>query len=180
MAKLNATRYALLGMLSLKPGSGYDIKKRMSVSTNHFWSESDGAIYPILKKLLDEDMVTCEVENLESGKPKKIYTLTVDGQAELQDWLSKAPQTTPGRDELLLKLFFGANVDKKHMLEHVDQRHQQAERELEVYRDIENYLTSQPNKVKTIYQLVTLKAGIHHTQATIAWCQEVKEIIDAI
>jgi len=71
MAKPNKTRYAVLGMLSMQPSSGYEIKKMMEQSTDHFWREGDSSIYPILKQLLEEGMLTCEVGNAESDKPKK-------------------------------------------------------------------------------------------------------------
>src|SRR5579872_2642218 len=103
MAKANKTRYALLGFLSMGSSSGYDIKKAMEQSTDHFWREGDGSIYPILKQLLDEGLVTCELANAESGKPKKIYTLTSDGQRELEDWLLEDALLLPQRNELLLK-----------------------------------------------------------------------------
>ncbi|MGH9601902.1 MAG: PadR family transcriptional regulator, partial [Terriglobales bacterium] len=47
----NTTRFALLGLLSLGPQSGYDLKKRMEQSIAHFWSESYGQIYPTLRRL---------------------------------------------------------------------------------------------------------------------------------
>ncbi len=49
MARENKTKYALLGLLNVCPGSGYDIKKLMEQSTSNFWNESYGQIYPILK-----------------------------------------------------------------------------------------------------------------------------------
>ena len=107
MAKATKTRYALLGILTFGPSSGYDIKKSMENSTDHFWREGDGSIYPILKQLLDEGLVTCELANTESDKPKKVYTITSDGQQELEDWLVEDPILLPQRNELMLKVFFG-------------------------------------------------------------------------
>ncbi|TMC59560.1 MAG: PadR family transcriptional regulator [Chloroflexota bacterium] len=39
MAKENKSKYAVLGVLSRCPGSGYDIKKFMEQSTSNFWNE---------------------------------------------------------------------------------------------------------------------------------------------
>ena len=44
----NKTKYAVLGMLSFAPKSGYEISQMIKNSTAFFWSESDGQIYPIL------------------------------------------------------------------------------------------------------------------------------------
>ena len=43
MTKMTSkTPYAILGMLSIEPMSGYDIRQIMRNSTANFWSESDG------------------------------------------------------------------------------------------------------------------------------------------
>ena len=45
------TEEALLGLLSLKPMSGYEIKQMIEGSIGYFWRESFGQIYPTLKRL---------------------------------------------------------------------------------------------------------------------------------
>ena len=105
--KENKSKYAVMGVLNLCPGSGYDIKKFMEASTNNFWSESYGQIYPILKQLVEEGLAASHAEKQE-GKPEKyIYTLTEQGKEELRDWLSESVASAVERNELLLKLFLG-------------------------------------------------------------------------
>ena len=58
MSSRSTSRYALLGMLSIRPMSGYDIKKLIEASISNFWTESYGQIYPILKTLVAEKLVT--------------------------------------------------------------------------------------------------------------------------
>ena len=70
MAKENKTQYAILGILAMSPGSGYDIKKLMNKSTNYFWYEGDSSIYPGLNKLYKEGCVDFEWANETSDKPK--------------------------------------------------------------------------------------------------------------
>ena len=38
------SKYAILGMLSIEPMSGYDIKKEVEKSISNFWTESYGQI----------------------------------------------------------------------------------------------------------------------------------------
>ena len=52
-----AGKFALLGILSLCPGSGYDIKKMVESSIGYFWSESYGRIYPLLEQLMKEGLI---------------------------------------------------------------------------------------------------------------------------
>src|SRR5215470_7305675 len=107
MAKENKSRYALLGMLGIRPGSGYDIKKFMEQSTSNFWNESYGQIYPLLKQLSEEGLATSHAEKQEGKPERKIYTLTEEGKDELVNWLGTTVEETPERIEILLKLFFG-------------------------------------------------------------------------
>jgi len=48
---VNKTRFAVLGLLSIRPMSGYDLKQVIESSTRNFWSESYGQIYPVLREL---------------------------------------------------------------------------------------------------------------------------------
>jgi hypothetical protein len=43
---MSTTPYAILGLLSIEPMSGYDIRANLEESLAHFWSESYGQIYP--------------------------------------------------------------------------------------------------------------------------------------
>jgi PadR family transcriptional regulator AphA len=56
-AKETTTMESLLGVLSLRPMSGYEIRQFMERSTSNFWSESFGQIYPALKRMLAEGLV---------------------------------------------------------------------------------------------------------------------------
>lgn len=119
MTKENKSKYAVMGVLSLCPGSGYDVKKFMEGSTSNFWSESYGQIYPILKQLVEGGLAARHTEKQE-GKPEKyIYTLTEQGKKELREWLSESSAPAPERNELLLKLLFGAHVSIEKNREHI-------------------------------------------------------------
>src|SRR5215472_7142408 len=110
MAKENKSRYALLGILSMCPGSGYDFKKLMEQSTSNFWSESYGQIYPLLKQLEQDGLATHHNEKQE-GKPERyVYALTSQGREALERWLTGPVERGVERNELLLKLFFGQHV----------------------------------------------------------------------
>ena len=54
----SSTDYAILGMLTLRPMSGYDIRATIGESIAYFWTESYGQIYPTLKRLTKEKLLT--------------------------------------------------------------------------------------------------------------------------
>lgn len=170
MAKINKARYAILGMLALQPASGYDIKRKMAASTDHFWKESDGALYPTLKQLSDEGLLTFEVENPESGKPKKIYTITEDGMSEFLDWMEADAELAPARNELLLKIYFGSLADKSISIKHLQGFRYTLEKILARYQHIMQLMEKEENK--DIYHYLTLRKGIITVEALLNWCDE--------
>jgi len=100
----------LLGLLTIEPMSGYDLGQTIRVSIGHFWNESYGQIYPNLKRLAAEGLVTAKAER-QKGKPDRhIYSITPKGRERLAQWLAVAPQPEVPRNELLLKLFFGSRL----------------------------------------------------------------------
>ena len=102
-----SSEYAILGMLSLRPMLGYDIRKTVHESIRYFWSESYGQIYPALKRLESQKLVE-RARGAQKGRAgRQVYALTPAGLRELQEWLTRQPQMQPFRNELLLKLFFG-------------------------------------------------------------------------
>ena len=178
MARTNKTRFAVLGMLSLQPASGYEIKRMMQQSTNNFWREGDSSIYPILKQLLEEEMVSVEIANEDTDKPKKVYSITGDGQAELQDWLSEEPEEFHARNELLLKVFFGWNVDKSIIINHIKKLKQHTIEKQQILQDVaDRYFSGKLSKDK-LYRFLSLKYGMIHVAANLTWCDDVVGLLN--
>ncbi len=177
MAKENKSRYAILGMLTLGPASGYQIKKLMEQSTSNFWSESYGQIYPILKLLTEEGLTTSHTEKQEGKPERNIYTLTRQGKEELVNWLGEAVEEAPERMELLLKLFFGQLLPVSTNIAHI-QRFQEIQRSLLCkYQGIEAFLQNcvqeeGQDEIQYAYSLITVRHGIYRCQALLAWSEE--------
>jgi len=110
----------LLGLLTIEPMSGYDLGQAIRSSVGFFWHESYGQIYPNLKTLAAEGLVTAKAER-QKGKPERhIYSITKKGRKQLAVWLVVEPQAEIPRNELLLKLFFGAQVSPDISMAHVE------------------------------------------------------------
>jgi DNA-binding PadR family transcriptional regulator len=166
-------KYAILGMLSIAPMSGYDIKKRIEGSISNFWKESYGQIYPILKGLVAEKLVTKTVEK-GSGKPDRhVYALTERGRKELQRWLSEGAVPKVERNELLLKLFFGEEVSLATNVHHIDRYRELQRGLLETYQAIEKEIKAEFRDNSNLpYWLLTVRHGQYVSQALLDWCDE--------
>ena len=85
-------KFAILGLISWKPLSGYDIKKLMEDSAILYWSGNNNQIYRSLVQLHEEGLVTPEVQNQQNAPSRKIYTITDSGLSALREWTLSAPE----------------------------------------------------------------------------------------
>ena len=179
MSIKNKTKYAILGVLCMKPCSGYDIKKFCDKTISHFWNENFGHIYPVLKQLMDEKLITPVEKELNTRK--KLYCITEEGKQEFNDWLMQPPQLQPPRSELLLKLSFGNHMPKEkvfHMLKEVETRNSN---NLEQYRQLESaYLANEAAKKDPAYPywLASLRFGILNAETAIRWSKETVDFLE--
>ncbi len=179
MASPNRTIYAILGFLTVKPMSGYDIKKAVEVSIANFWKESYGQIYPMLKRLAEEGLVE-KTDAEQCGKrPRHLYSITAQGREKLQAWLRVPAEPPPLRLELLLKLFFGSQVDHQTNRHQIEAFRQRTQEELERYRTIRAVLTTERSGHRDLpYWLMTLSFGERDHEAHLEWCDEALRLLD--
>jgi DNA-binding PadR family transcriptional regulator len=173
VSKENKSRYALLGMLSLQPMSGYDLKKFIEGSTANFWQENYAQIYPMLRQLTEEGLTTSHIEKQEKRPERRIYALTEKGWDALRCWLIEPVEPQIERNELLLKLFFARHASPNVSIEHVRRFRSLQTQLLQRYEEIEASIKqSFPEHKDLPYWLITLNYGRHVAQAFLAWSDE--------
>ncbi|WP_042220962.1 PadR family transcriptional regulator [Oceanobacillus manasiensis] len=172
MKKYNNTTYAILGILTTGCTSGYEIKQLMDKSLNHFWKISYGQIYPTLKQLAEDELVTVTTTS-QDGKPdRKEYELTSKGIDALEKWLTQPIEQVPvERNEVLLKLFFGRHQPTEKTLAQLEDYKLKLEGRFQTYTTIEQAIrTNHANDPDARYWLFTLDYGKRTTAAAIDWC----------
>jgi PadR family transcriptional regulator AphA len=173
MPRVNQSQFALLGLLSLGPMSGYDLKQLIAWSVNHFWREGYGQIYPTLQQLEKQRLVTKKTQQ-QKGKPdRNLYSLTPAGRERLQQWLSEPASPEIPRNELLLKLFFGQWVPGETSRNQVESHRQLWKQRLVEYAAIRNRLSEQEKGNPGLpFWEMTLGYGEHIAKAQLAWADE--------
>jgi DNA-binding PadR family transcriptional regulator len=175
------TRYAVLGMLSLGLETGYAMKKHVEENLSHFWQESYGQIYPVLRQLQGERLVRRQSDPEGPGPPRNRYQLTAAGEAELRAWLAEPPELTPPRMELLLKLSFGDRAEVGVCVEHVREHREMCERDLAYFDEIEPGLELQASTRRSLaYGFTTLRYGRLLREAELRWCDETLERLERL
>jgi PadR family transcriptional regulator AphA len=178
VTRVNKSRYAVLGVLSMGPKTGYEIRQMIAASLANFWHESYGQIYPILNALVDEGLAVRETRQ-RGGRTRHVYSLTTAGEQELRSWLRAPVAYDVGRVELLLKLFFGWQVSLVDNLEQLATFRVRQQELLATYAGIEDDLrvrfASHPGLP---YWLLTVSYGQHVARALLDWCDLAEARLD--
>jgi PadR family transcriptional regulator, regulatory protein AphA len=163
----------LLGLLAIEPMSGYDLGQTIRASVGHFWNESYGQIYPNLKRLEAEGFVTSKTQR-QNGKPDRhVYSVTTKGRERMAAWLKVKPQPEVPRNELLLKLFFGAEVAAEVSIEHVEQMMKSESAYLREFRRIErDEIEKNKHYPGAPYWKMAARFGQLELEAHLRWAKE--------
>jgi DNA-binding PadR family transcriptional regulator len=107
MAVLPTSSFALLGLLSIRTMSGYELAALADKSLAYFWPMHRSLIYRELHRLEQLGYVAGSDVRQQRLPDKRIYRLTGPGRAALVDWLAQPGFRPPQyRNEFLVKLFF--------------------------------------------------------------------------
>lgn len=109
-------RSTILGLLSWKPCSGYDLKRIISDSEIFYWSGNNNQIYKSLIELQQEGLVTHQVQVQESLPAKKIYSITERGLSELRRSLLADPEIPELRKSFLIQLAWADILSDEEIL----------------------------------------------------------------
>jgi DNA-binding PadR family transcriptional regulator len=162
----NAITPVILGLLAMRPLSGYDIKAVVDRSTRFFWAASYGQIYPELRRLEADGLVKGE-DVPKGGRQRRVYSLTAAGREALVEWLLGRTVTIELRDESLLRLFFADALPKEQALDLLEARKGGHEQYLETLRAID----ARPGQDPQFVDLV-LRWGIDYNEWGAQWCQQ--------
>jgi DNA-binding PadR family transcriptional regulator len=176
-------KHAILGFLSFKSLSGYDLKKAFDYSVQHFWPANQSQIYRTLAGLKDEGLVDQEVIEREDRLDMKIYHITEAGREELHRWLSTPLQSADYREPFLIQVYFGgklSDVELEALLQHEIRA---MEERLAVYESIykmyQERINSHDDSRSLFLSVATLEYGILSNQASLEWLKSVVERVES-
>jgi DNA-binding PadR family transcriptional regulator len=102
---LSASSYVVLGLVEhFGPTTPYQLDRSVAGSVGYFWNFPRSQLYAEAGRLARRGLLT--EHNEDSGRRRRLFTITAQGSAELHDWLTRpAARTTEIHDEGLLKLY---------------------------------------------------------------------------
>ena len=170
-------KHVILGLLSRSSMSGYDITNEFHTTVSEFWTASHSQIYPELKKLTVEGLVTYEIQITGEVLEKKVYSITSQGKQEFLSWLKKdVPIEPTPKSVFRLKVFFSdqlSNERRKYLLNSQFLQHQQR---LEHLKENQKKFKNPPSPNSTdLGDYLILEGAIMREEMTIKWLEKCLE-----
>ena len=170
----------ILGLLLLQSRTIYQLRKRINEGLNLMYSCSTGSIQAAIKKLLKSGYIEVK-EITESGKLKKLYSITDEGKICFNTWVNSPIDNNAAKNPELTKIYFMSFAEKKNRLsmieKHIDEL-QNLYSQLDVIckngEDTSKQL--QGNEI-LFYQLQTAIYGRDLMQFNIEWYKNFLEYI---
>jgi PadR family transcriptional regulator AphA len=174
-------KHAILGFLSFKSLSGYDLKKAFDRSVQHFWPANQSQIYRELSSLHEEGLVEQEVIEREDRLNKKLYHITPGGREELHSWLSTPLPVRDTRDPFLIQLYFGGKLSDEEILNLLEHEAEQVQSRIDEYQDMYDEfaeaIAKQDDPRSYFLSVITLEFGLYGERFMLEWLKSVAERI---
>jgi len=175
---LPTTSYVILGLLTFREMSGYDLKQLINKSITHFyWSPAKSQIYGELRRLESHGLVTMREVPQTLRPDKRLYHITSKGIEAMQHWLEHSGvEPDSYKSALLLKVFFGHMLSPSTTTGLLEERRQQVERDLSACQKKVEELRTQAEgphaEDDLFFPLLTLQRSIALFQTDLAWIDE--------
>jgi len=170
--------HALLGLINYQPTTGYDLKATFTKSIHFFWNATLPQIYRTLTQMEKKGWLKLTVEH-QNGKPsRKVYTITKAGREELRRWLAEPLGMRELRNAMLIKVFFGNQMEPSRLAAHLREWRQYHADLLERYeKEIPSVIQAYANETGAFkdvpYWAFTLDYGKRVDRLVFDWCDKV-------
>jgi len=98
--------YALLGLLSLRSWTGYELTQQVRRSLTHVWPASAANLYREQQRLVRLGWAAVDLEPAGPERTRHRYTITPAGRVALGAWLDDRPGPANLESEAFLRIWF--------------------------------------------------------------------------
>jgi DNA-binding PadR family transcriptional regulator len=115
---------ATLGLLQKEPLHGYRLKKQMELFMSGCISVNYGAIYPLLRRLEERELIRVFTEPGETNITRKMYSITDQGRTRWREKMLEHPQESwvNARSRFMIKFFFFSYLEPQERLKLLEHR----------------------------------------------------------
>lgn len=169
--RLPTTSFAVMGLLSFNPMSGYELTGFIEHSIAHFWPIAKSQVYGELTRLEELGYVESSDVKQERLPDKRTYSLTEEGSKVLDEWLSDS-DVGPDRFRVsfLVKYFFGHRMPKDSLIAMLERYRDRSKKVIDELRPV---VEKTPESQESFYPITAALFGLRHLEANVAWTEEV-------
>jgi PadR family transcriptional regulator AphA len=117
---MTTSSYAVLGLLDLKPWTGYELTHQAQRSLRYAWPKSERLLYSEPKKLVELGFATTHTEAI-GNRSRNVYEITDEGRRVLSEWTNSRTQPPRIEVEALLRLLFADHGTIEDLLRALDE-----------------------------------------------------------
>jgi DNA-binding PadR family transcriptional regulator len=159
----------ILGFLMRGSKTGYELKQYFSISFSFFSGLSYGSIYPALRRMSHQGLVTMQEERQANAPDRKVYTITEKGREAFLEALRAPLIPSTSKSPFLMRLFFFADLPPEDRVTMVRDH-------LEAVREQSRHLESLQPRIKAHadrFQYLCFQFGLHFHKDLIANMEEI-------
>jgi PadR family transcriptional regulator AphA len=113
---LTTTSFAILGLLSVRPWSAYELTGQMKRGLRYTWPRTETRIYQEPRNLVAHGLATARAE-ANGNRRRTVYTITTKGRGALAEWLEQPAEPPQFQSEALLRATFADAGTKDALLD---------------------------------------------------------------
>ncbi|MFD9392271.1 PadR family transcriptional regulator [Streptomyces sp. NPDC060000] len=160
-------RHALLGLLSERSASGYDLLKLFDTSLANVWPATQSQIYTELTKLSGAGLITVAAEG---PRGRKEYALTDEGLAELRHWMTQTRPQRVLRSDILLRVFFLGVLTPEEARSYLDELADMSEHERDDLQQLMKSIDWGDDNL-AVYGRIALEYGLRFNAMRREWAK---------
>lgn len=173
-----SVRNAILGLLAQRPRHGYELRAAFEalVGGESMWDVKPAQVYTTLARLEESGLVNQVTVDQDSGPEKRIYGLTDQGRAELDEWFATGVAAEHQRDEFFVKLMLSVGTDGADPYRVIQAQRAKLFREMHALTTRRNAA----NPKRELAQIFLLDKSIMHLDADLRWLELIEARLDDI
>ena len=173
--QLPATAYVVLGLVSIRPMTGYELAAYAERSIGNFFPLTRSHIYSELGRLGRLGLLEATEIAQENAPAKRVYEITPGGSDELRRWLGNAVMKEErSRSLFLVRIFFGDRTSPERLAVLLDEFESAARARRDRLAAVADKLADRPGSV---FRRSTALFGLRREQANLDWVAEVRPVL---
>jgi PadR family transcriptional regulator AphA len=173
--ELPATAYVVLGLVSIRPMTGYELAGYAERSIGNFFPLTRSHIYSELERLGGLGLLEATEIAQENAPTKRVYEITAAGSDELQRWLEGSVMSEGrSRNLILVRIIFGDRTTPERLAALLDEFELAARFRHDQLASIVEKLADRP---ASVFRRSTAMFGLRRERANLDWVADVRPML---